>query len=259
MTINLNIEINDICFFEKNKLKDNDVYAKKRESIIYKILKNEIPSWFFNDSRWLHLKENLFKVFFEFNPFTVIKGGGWLSYDFLLINNATVTQVDFKYNIKNIKNYPQIIDLKSSKLGFFCYAVYYYYYCEIKNISLENYLKYIWRYDAHTKSSFFFNLKNLYKTNSVFKKKWKFDTFNSIKTYIKIVDLDIIELNSILININKLYLLYYEGNWLLDKSMLNRNTRIFFELGRWKNNTGVLVPIWKLKYIKKLPKGLWYR
>ena len=51
MTINLNIEINDICFFEKNKLKDNDVYAKKRESIIYKILKNEIPSWFFNDSR----------------------------------------------------------------------------------------------------------------------------------------------------------------------------------------------------------------
>jgi hypothetical protein len=43
--------ISDISFFEKSIREDNDLYNKKRELIIYGILKNTVPSYFFNDSR----------------------------------------------------------------------------------------------------------------------------------------------------------------------------------------------------------------
>ena len=45
------VEVNDIHFFEKNKKKDNHLYTKKRELIIYKILTNEIPIFFYKDIR----------------------------------------------------------------------------------------------------------------------------------------------------------------------------------------------------------------
>ena len=44
------------------------------------------------------------------------------------------------------------------------------------------------------------------------KNKIKKNSFNSIKLYIKVVILDIIKLNQIISNINKIYLLYYKEN-----------------------------------------------
>ena len=96
-------------------------------------------------------------------------------------------------------------------------------------------------------------------------------TYNSIKNYIQLVKIDFNQLNAILANINKMYLVYYKNNFYLDKTMLNHNIEIKYELNRthnsivyylsngqllyitiyWKNNTGVLVPIWKLRLKKK--------
>jgi hypothetical protein len=138
------------------------------------------------------------KAMLKFEPYTIVKKGGWLGYDFLL-NDCE--KIDFKYNIKTLKNYPQLIDLKSDKLGYPCYAVHHYYDCGVQNISLANYLSLVWQYNATTQNNFFFELKKKYKTDSLFKKNLKLDVFNSIQRYLRLVRLDITKLNLILINI----------------------------------------------------------
>ena len=113
----------------------------------------------------------------EFVPYNITPGagGGRLPYDFEITTRNHVLRLDFKFNVQNIKSYPQIIDIKSDRLGDFCYATYYYNYSGIKekNISLKNYLKYIWQSNADTKDAFFSNLKRMYKTDLEFKKKQK--------------------------------------------------------------------------------------
>lgn len=209
----------------------------------------------------------------QFKINAVKKKGGRLGHD-LEINGSI--QIDFKFNTKSVTSYPQLIDLKSSELGNLCYAKFYYNYSNIKAISQKDYLNLIWQYNAYKENSFFFNLKHVYKTNLSMKNKIKENSFNSIKLYIKVVILDIIKLNQIISNINKIYLLYYKGDWIIDKSMLEHKIILQREIGRnhnaifystnkksvlrvalyWKNNTGVLVPFWKLKFIKKIPKKI---
>jgi hypothetical protein len=83
----------------------------------------------------------------EFIPYHIIPGagGGRLPYDFEIITKNYKVKLDFKFNVQNIKSYPQIIDIRSDQLGDFCYATYYYNYSGIKKkyISLKNYLKHI--------------------------------------------------------------------------------------------------------------------
>lgn len=157
------VELNDIHFFEKNKKKDNHLYTKKRELIIYKILTNEIPIFFYKDIRWFHLKKSLLNALSEFEPFSITKKGDRRCHDFELKRNGVIVKIDFKFNCLNLSQYPQILDVVSSKLGSFCYAEYYYNYCKIKTISLPNYLSLIWQHDADTKNVFFFNLKKSIK------------------------------------------------------------------------------------------------
>ena len=156
-----------IHFFDKSTKVKNDFYTRKRELIIYNILKSEIPVSFYKDSRWFQLKEGLFKIMSEFIPYHIIT------------KNYTV-KLDFKFNVQNIKSYPQIIDIRSDQLGDFCYATYYYNYSGIKK---------------------------KYKTDLGFKKKNQALVRESIKSYIKVVNLDIIKINEIIIKINKIYLL----------------------------------------------------
>ena len=277
MVLSEEITLESIHFFDISLKVKNDFYTRKRELIIYNILKSEIPISFYKDSRWFQLKEGLFKIMSEFIPYHIIPGGGRLPYDFEIITKNHKVKLDLKFNVQNIKSYPQVIDIRSDKLGDFCYATYYYNYSGIKKIyiSLENYLKHIWKSDGDTKDVFFFDLKKKYKTDSGFKKKNQALVRESIKSYIKVVNLDIIKINEIIIKINKIYLLYYEGNWQFDKNMLNHDIIVLYKLGYnhnsiyystnknilkiylcWKNNMGVLVPIWKLQFVKKLPKNI---
>ena len=123
-----------IHFFDKSTKVKNDFYTRKRELIIYNILKSEIPVSFYKDSRWFQLKEGLFKIMSEFIPYHIIPGagGGRLPYDFEIITKNYKVKLDFKFNVQNIKSYPQIIDIRSDQLGDFCYATYYYNYSGIK-------------------------------------------------------------------------------------------------------------------------------
>ena len=145
MVLSEEITLESIHFFDISLKVKNDFYTRKRELIIYNILKSEIPISFYKDSRWFQLKEGLFKIMSEFIPYHIIPGGGRLPYDFEIITKNHKVKLDLKFNVQNIKSYPQIIDIRSDKLGDFCYATYYYNYSGIKkkNISLENYLKHI--------------------------------------------------------------------------------------------------------------------
>lgn len=271
------INLIDIEFFDplsENNIKKNNFFSNsKRELIIYKILSNEIPDNYYEDPRWFILKKNLFNILIEFSPFLIIKKGGRCTYDFELYNlkDKNMYKIDFKFNVKNVKNYPQIIDLPSYKLGNICFASYYYYYSKITKIGIKEYIKFIWNSSADKKNNFFFEFKKKYKTNVSFKTNIKAVSYNSIRDYIKIVQIDICILNKILFNVNKIYLLYYRNNWFLDKSMWNHTQIILYEIFRnhnsiyyclnnnktlklnltWKNNTGVLVPIWKITIINK--------
>jgi hypothetical protein len=141
----------------------------------------------------------------------VKKKGGRLGWDLELIKKAITIKIDFKYNVLSIKNYPQIIDVYSSKLGDLCYPTEHYCYLNFKDVSLETYLNFIWQHNAHEKNKFFSLLNKKYKNNFIFKKDFKKSTKDGIKIFIKKVRLDITALNLILSSVNKIYLLYYKG------------------------------------------------
>ena len=135
--------ISDIKYFnEKGKgTKQSYFLNKKRESIIYQILNFEIPVYFYKNSKqWFQLKEKLFDTMSEFKINAVTEKGGRLGHDFKI--NGSI-KIDFKFNTKSVTNYPQVIDLKSSKLGNLCYAKFYYNFSNIKAISQKDYLSLI--------------------------------------------------------------------------------------------------------------------
>ena len=267
---NIIILIEHIKYFSMSLKRNNDYFSKMRELIIYKILINEIPNNFYLCNKWLKLKKGLENVLYEYCPFTIKKIGDRNTIDFIIIKESTEIKLDFKFNFINIKKYPQIIELPSYKLGNLCFGTFYYNYMNIHNISLNNYLKYLWKTDSNC-YFYFLDLKKRYKENIFFKDSLKKKSNSCINLYINKVIIDINKLNIILKSINKIYLLYKDEQWFLDKSMFNHsiviidqiykchnaiyyNTNSIYILKvclRWKNTIGVLNPSWQLSFVSK--------
>jgi len=267
-------------FYEINKKENNDSSNKIRETILYRLLSNEIPKeWFIIDKRWNELKVELFKVI-ETDVYKIeLKGGRSNSYDFLLRNGNDLLKLELKYNADRIDKCPQFLNI--SAINFIKgedYASYYYdnylkAIAKLANIEIpekEIYMKYIYNsnYDKHP----FF--RNLYNKDKDIEKEKKKIVDESIKTYLnEIIELDIDEINKTFIEKekDKLYLLYKKGRFYTDKieedelkvisidKIKNNNTMILNTksktkiamLLRWKNRKGVLYPAWQVSLINR--------
>lgn len=277
----MTIDASSINFFhEINKKENNDSSNKIRETILYRLLTNDIPDeWFIIDKRWNDLKVELFKVIKTDVYKIELKGGRSNSYDFLLRNGDELLKLELKYNADRIDKCPQFLNI--SAINFIKgddYASYYYdnylkAIAKLANIEIPEkgiYMKYIYNsnYDKHP----FF--RNLYNKDKDIEKEKKKIVDESIKTYLnEIIELDIDEINKTFIEKekDKLYLLYKKGRFYTDKieedelkvisidKIKNNNTILLNTesrtkiamLLRWKNRKGVLYPAWQVSLINR--------
>lgn len=115
------IPLSDIDVFQKISTKaENDKYNKIRENIIQKIINDEIPKHYYNDPRWEHLKNQIYKSIKEecrerdielSSMKCKIKAGRKFNYDLLVnINDgACDLPIEFKFNAKSVSNTPQFV------------------------------------------------------------------------------------------------------------------------------------------------------
>ena len=248
----MTIDVSSINFFyEINKKENNDSSNKIRETILYRLLTNDIPDeWFIIDKRWNELR-----------------------------NGNDLLKLELKYNADRIDKCPQFLNI--SAINFIKgedYASYYYdnylkAIAKLANIEIpekEIYMKYIYNsnYDKHP----FF--RDLYNKDKDIEKEKKKIVDESINTYLnEIIELDIDEINKTFIENekDKLYLLYKNGKFYTDKieedelkvisidKIKNNNTIILNTksktkiamLLRWKNRKGVLYPAWQVSLINR--------
>ena len=261
------IQIDWLKYFQPCPRGLNKEFNDCREFIIYTVLRNEIPKEFLVRNDWCTFVAELKKMFPIDVQQNILKIGNRDSSDFRLLN----INIDFKFNCRSVFSYPQIKDIPTTSLGNICYGSFFFKFSGITEIKLKDYLDFLWDFKANEKSLFFFNLKSKYQSDMVFKKNYKIMTHSSIKAYIRNVDICLIKLACVINNINKRFLLYYQGKWMFEDILWKHNLIICFEIKRtdnaiwfstnlniilklrlcWKNNTGVLNPIWKLSISKK--------
>lgn len=134
------ITYKSINYFNISSKSDNDKYNKIRELLIISIINNNIDKEYYTLSRiWNNLKKeinsyiNKLSHLLDYNKFkATIKAGRSHNYDFNIIfykNKIEIKtfNIEFKFNIKCIKNAPQFINLMNpSKYLTFSFEEYYY-------------------------------------------------------------------------------------------------------------------------------------
>lgn len=276
----MTIDVSSIKFFhEINEKKNNDSSNKIRETIIHRLLTNDIPDeWFIIDKRWNDLKVELFKVIKTDIYKIELKGGRSNSFDFLLRNGNDLLKLELKYNADRIDKCPQFLNIsafnfiKGEDYASYYYDKYIHVIAKLADIEIpekEIYMKYIYNcnYDKHP----FF--RTLYNKDKEIEKEKKKIVDESIKAYLNGIELEIDEINKTLMEKekDKLYLLYKKGRFYTDKieedelkvisidKIKNNNTVILNTksktkiamLLRWKNRKGVLYPAWQVSLINR--------
>ena len=287
-------------FFESSTKNKNDYTNKLRESIIEEILNDKIPKeWFLsnpsdsegqsNINKWYTLATGLkdYIKLLELEHGKLIKverkAGRNFNYDFLFIFENGNIQIEFKYGVKTITEYPEILSISSDNFVLNSnntYAEYFYdNYLErivngitgvsrIKIPEKDFYLKNI--YKSSVNDPFFVKLKeinNFKETvddsiDKYLENVLKFD-FESFQKKIK----EQRDKKFMLWKNNKFHMdsisneeldIIHESHFKKGRNRLNNtvviknvsNTTEYHLLLRWKNHIGVLFPAWQIKFIR---------
>ena len=232
-----NISIDDIKIFDikENKF-SNDKNNKIRETIISNIINNLIPEEFYNDEKWINLKNQVSKYLRQIKPnYKKVeckqKGGRKYTYDFDIIfdnDKQNVYKIEWKNNAECINDTPQFVSpMKPSQYMSSNYEKYYYdnwlpKLLDNSNFDMPNendYMKQI-HYDKpecmkSIQEKYYKGSKQSSKFTNIpedidFYKKSNSISKNSIKNFIKNTDLDINKLTNYLLETqkNKYYMLY---------------------------------------------------
>lgn len=115
------IMIDHINAFNVSSRKENDSNNKMRERIVENIINNSIPSHYFENERWYHLREEIHEFYSKLSLSENIliasvkcniKAGRGNCYDFdFVINEKTdnlILSIEWKFNAKTIQGTPQI-------------------------------------------------------------------------------------------------------------------------------------------------------
>jgi hypothetical protein len=289
------LNYNSINKFEKSSKYYNDSYNKTRENIIGAIINKKINYLYYKKSnRWNKLYNNI-NNFLKFLINDIIYdniivkqiGGRKYNYDmkFILYYKTKIIKeynIEFKFNCNKITNLPQFVS--PSKPSFFLSSSYEEYFYDkylsyitsdldkpekdlyIKSINSSNpkfMLKYKDRYDNGCKRNkkFTFNKDDIefYELCNNISKK-------SIIEFIKNNELDINKLSKYLIDTqkDKIYMLYYDNNFIIEKIDINdyniisvcknknrydcitSNGKKINVLLRWKNGNGIAYPAFQI-------------
>ena len=270
------VEINDIdSFFSKSSKSNNDKTNKIREHIILLILNRKIPElWFKTSKQWDQVRNELEQFIYNLKPGVPLKSvkqlaGRKYNYDFLFtFENGETVKIEFKFNVKSIDKYPEILSVTSNN---FTKGVIYpdYFY--------DNYVQKLQREDTLTKEIY---LKTIHKNKSNIPffinlkqdNVLKAETNKSIKEYLQQLDFDFDNFKEkIKLQLDKVFMLWYNGTFYMDilhehdvdviepVKIKNDNTIVvttrngateYHLLLRWKNGNGILLPAWQVKIVR---------
>ena len=263
-------------FFGTFTKQSNDFTNKLRETIISAILNNKITKQWYSSPQWfkvaLRLKEFVKKLTNDTLKEVEVKAGRNFNYDFLFkFENVNSFKVEFKYGVKSITEYPEILSVSSNNF--------------IKGLSYPErfydfYLSSLTDHELPTKE---FYLKNIHKNvvnHPFFIHLKKIDNFKvtvdeSIDDYLQnFLDFDfdafILKIKQ---QLDKKFMLWDGEQFHLDflteedlniipEKFLKKGRTGFYNtviiksqngnsyhlLLRWKNHAGVLFPAWQIKF-----------
>ena len=279
--------IDDIKYFDK-KLKcsksENDNANNIREQILYEICKKNITPEWLEISEWKNLNDNFLSIIKKIShcEYTRIviehKGGRKFNYDFVIYyynEEIMISEkhIEFKFNCKKIQKYPQFLAVSCKKFVKDIGYAEYFYENYLKNVAdlikislplKDDYLKYVYQINYDKLEIF----QELYKKKKDIKVAKKKIVDNSIEKYLSnVVEIDIDTLNSTFASkqSNKIYIMYYDGEFYEDAinideltitkiEKITKNTLILQTnstskinmLLRWKNHAGILFPAWQI-------------
>lgn len=285
-----NIDFNSIFVFKDNKNKgNNDKNNKKRENIIVLIINKKIPKEYYKYSLlWrkikegieLYIKELSLKkgIVGELNVSCIQHGGRGNNYDFDIIINDIVFNVEFKFNVLCLNDAPQFLSLGSpSKYLTDNFERWFYdNYLTImaKKGNLEIPLKE--EYCKYNKTSTVDCLKlfkDKYDTDSTFNKLCKQIDKKAIKEFIENTEINMSLLSEKLLKSqkNKHYMCFYNNSFYYDKMddsiyritilLKKTNTSYIYKTQnglmldiklRFKNGCGIQFPALQIQ--RKIPK-----
>lgn len=289
------ITLEDIEYFKIQSRKKNDKSNKIRESIIDAILNGKIPPSFYNENEeWRLLKNNLSQYFQKLVPDEEItnitcihRGGRQYYYDFSVeINNRHVFNIEFKFNARKVVETPQYVSpMKPSKYLTENYEEYFYEnylekICKVAQIPLIDkslYLKSIHQSNpecvSYLQQKYYQGCKQSSKFTGTdediyFYQKVKEYSKESIQNFVMAEDVRIDELSKYLLESqqNKIYMLYHQGDFYLEKVNTDnyeivsvtknknkngyvadtRSGRKIKILLRWKNGNGIAFPAFQI-------------
>lgn len=298
--INYNKELinyKSIFRFSISNKYNNDSYNKTRENIIGAIINKKIPNCYYIKSNlWNKLYTEIFNYIsllsnnIKYN-YIIVKhmGGRKYNYDMIFIfylNNIIISEfnIEFKFNCKSISNSPQFISPTKPSV-FLSNSYEQYFYDNYLSIISAKYKLTMPSNDIYiktinsTKPDIMKSYKELYDKGCSKHTKFSGNTndiefYNyinklsklSIIEFIKITDLDYTKLSKYLYDTqkNKIYMLYYNNSFILDKPNINNfniinviknknrydciseNGAIIKVLLRWKNGNGIAFPAFQI-------------
>ena len=286
---------NDLeIFFNKSSRDKNDEINKKRELLLEKIINKDI---IINKKKYSNLNKNIHDELKKYcsNTYTYIrcelKAGRRCNYDydvFYYNNNNLVKQIklEFKYGVKKITDYPEILQLYCKAYNIFKKKDYIqYFYNNIDNFIEQfpsdiskklkeykpNYAEYLkicndTKY-KHTFQNIIYNYSKETNNNISFKKFINQQISDFLKN-LKIEDLKFNNIQNLILEKQKgkIFLMICDGNVCSDKIddklnienkiiIKNNNTIVFNSINenysiqwllRWKNHKGCSGPAWQI-------------
>jgi hypothetical protein len=274
----------------------NDINNKTRENVIGAIINQKMPEDYFIIWKWERLKRAIYQYLEQLNdsrPYVKVecihKAGRKYNYDFeIRFDYDDQTQqtfnIELKFNSSSVENTPQFVSpMKPSQYMSNSYEEYFYdHYLPLLSTasgiplpSKEEYLKHI----HSTKPKCMKPFQDLYyqgcEYSSKFTKKEEDIQFyhlskklsnESIASFIDKTELRIDLLSSYLLNTqrNKIYMLYYNHNFLLQKANMDdyvlesvskhvnrydcrsKSGKVIQILLRWKNGNGIAFPAFQI-------------
>ena len=270
-----------IELFYPSKKEDNDMINKIRENIIMALISKNIPTNWLNN-KWEHLNNNLFITLHQLdnniNKDTIIKiipkGGRTYNYDFQLIVNEKIYNIEFKFNASTINEAPQFNSphnpskYMSQSYEEFYYDYYVQFLFEKANLSIPDKKTYV-KEIGQPNPPCVLELKHMAKNNKEIREFANQLAKESINIFIQNTELDIEKLSNYLLQsqTNKTYLLYKDGKFYIDLPNLQHYKLLkYMKLSpnfiatteedhlieimlRWKNGNGIAYPAFQIKEI----------
>lgn len=267
-------------FYCKNLRGENGKINNMREKIIVSVLNGEIPVGYYRDRRWGELYRLVMRYMEDVcescDVVAVLRGGRKYNYDIELLSDGKNVRVEFKYNVKNIRSLPQILqvnklgDYIESDIGFVdtYYENYLVPFLKSENLMVPEFN--VWSKEVfHTKPECMSQVRELYDNDTGFKNKLKCVSEKCIQDWIELSELNKKSLNDKLREqIGKMYMMYKDGvlyrEYLYEEDLciisttkgknefigITKNKRIRCML-RWKNRIGIGNPALQISVVDR--------